>query len=106
MKAWPTHWGGISQDESAAMQRSTRCPYDNCVEWLTEEGRRDGGFGPITCPCDHTPGWRSEWIEGMGKPRPAVLPKGRHRSRVQRSISRHRIPIYVKELERRLHDGE
>ena len=69
----------------------TTCPYGLCSVGICHIDRRIwGSFGPIDCPCDHTPGWKSSLLEGMGKPRPAVLAKGRHRSRIERSIRRHR----------------
>lgn len=66
------------------------CPYGRCLELVTPDGVRHGGMGSVTCPCDQTPGWKAKHYDGMGKPRPAVLAKGRHRSRVLRSIARHR----------------
>lgn len=66
------------------------CPYGNCKLWRDRVTLRiDGGIGHLDCPCDHTPGWRSAFIDGIGKPHPPVLPKGRRASRVVRSRRRH-----------------
>ena len=51
-----------------------------------------GGFGPVACPCENLPGWRSERPAGRAKPQVPVKATGRHGSRVQRSMKRHALP--------------
>ena len=64
------------------------CPYGLCSLWVWGAWTL-GGVGMPGCPCDTSPGWRSSTFEGLSKPRAAVLAKGRHASRVARSIRRH-----------------
>lgn len=82
-----------------------RCPYGNCGACLVN-GLIDTAVGPIGCPCDLTPGWKSKRLDGMGKPHPPVLPKGRHRSRVIRARKRHELPEWIGTLTRASASGE
>lgn len=98
------HDHGVSEDTCdrcywcTAVSRAQRsieiaCPWGNCsnsYDPLTREIW--AGMGPVGCPCESLPGWRSPHPEG--RPRPAVpaKPRGRHGSRVQRSRRRHRLP--------------
>lgn len=71
------------------------CHYGWCTHVLDERGRIDYGFGPVACPCDHVPGWKSRYPEGQSRPAVPARAKGRHGSRVQRSKRRHKTPSYL-----------
>lgn len=78
-------------------EKNVPCPYGHCsIQICLDCGKVGGGVGPLGCPCDLTPGWKSKWYDGMGKPRTPVLPKGRNRDRVTRSIQRHKLPEWTK----------
>lgn len=51
-----------------------------------------GGAGPVMCPCENLPGWKSQYVAGRPKPPVPVKAAGRHGSRVQRSARRHTLP--------------
>lgn len=68
------------------------CPWGYCSIYLTERGRVDWSVGPMTCPCDHHPGWSAKYVPAMGKPRVLAKARGRHGSRVQRSKKRQTRP--------------
>ena len=79
---------------ASSVEVETTCPYGHCAVFIDATTRRIvGGFGPCGCPCDETPGWRSQFVGGMGKPHPPILPRGRHASRVQRARRRHAYAI-------------
>lgn len=66
------------------------CAYGNCtVDFDPVEKRITGGFGPVGCACENTPGWDADHPESRGKPTMAWKAIGRHGSRVQRSRRRH-----------------
>lgn len=69
----------------------TLCAWGYCtVETSSTTGKVIGGMGPVECPCDHLPGWKSQYAAGQPKPAVPVKARGRHGSRVQRSRRRHR----------------
>lgn len=69
------------------------CPYKHCNIFICYFCKKiEGACGPVGCPCDIFPNWHSSYIDGMSKPRAAVLPKGRYRGRIIRSIKRHTYP--------------
>ena len=73
-------------------EKDVRCHYKNCsIQICLDCGKIGGGIGPVGCPCDNTPGWRSEYFEGTGRPRVPALTRGRHGGKVARSIVRHKL---------------
>lgn len=72
------------------------CAWRNCVHDVDpEDGKIIGGMGPIACPCDHLPGWKSDRVEGQARPAAPVKARGRHGSRVQRSRKRHTLGSWM-----------
>lgn len=81
----------------AALERSVPvlCAWGNCTHEVDPVTNRIvAGAGPVACPHDHLPGWRSRYPEGQSKPRVLVKAVGRHGSRVHRSAHRFRLPSY------------
>ncbi|KQP62999.1 hypothetical protein [Nocardioides sp. Leaf285] len=74
----------------------TRCAFGHCTNLVDPaSGRIHSGFGPMACPCDHVPGWRSPYPAGQAKPHVPVKATGRHGSRRQRAARRtHRASDY------------
>lgn len=71
------------------------CAWGNCTHMVDPTTNRIvSGGGPVACPCDHLPGWRSRHPEGQSKPRVPAKATGRHGSRVHRSAHRFRLPSY------------
>lgn len=98
----------VMEEAHARLAREVQvaCQYGNCTQFVDSlTGRITGGIGPMGCPCDLTPGWRSARIQGMGKPHPPVLPKGRHAGRVIRARRRHALPGWVTSLHAPTPDG-
>lgn len=74
---------------------SVPCPWGWCSNDVDPlDGTVIGGFGPVECPCENLPGWRSERMAGRAKPQVPAKGRGRHGSRVQRSTARHALPDY------------
>lgn len=81
----------------AALERAVPvlCLWGNCTHEVDPVTNRIvAGAGPVACPHDHLPGWRSRYLAGQSKPRVPVKATGRHGSRVQRSARRFRLPSY------------
>lgn len=81
----------------AALDRSepVRCGWGNCTHQVDPVSNRIvSGGGPVACPCDHLPGWRSRYPEGQSKPSVPAKAVGRHGSRVHRATARNRLPSY------------
>lgn len=81
----------------AALDRAlpVLCAWGNCTHLVDPTTNRIvSGAGPMACPHDHLPGWRSKYPEGQSKPRVPVKAIGRHGSRVHRSERRFRLPSY------------
>lgn len=95
MSTWVEQWADERRREAETV--SVLCAWGNCV-YFVYRGRIDGGFGPIACPCDHLPGWRSDRVQGQAKPRVPALNRGRNGSRNARSARRHRLPAYLLRL--------
>lgn len=71
------------------------CAWGNCTHLVDPMTNRIvSGSGPVACPCDHLPGWRSRYPEGQSRPRVPAKRVGRHGSRVSRSAHRFRLPSY------------
>jgi len=82
------------------------CSYGNCtVEVSRLTGKILGSYGPVSCPCDLTPGWKAERLEQMGKPHVPAKAAGRHKGRIERSRRRHQLPEWVgAELHQAIYD--
>lgn len=96
--------GGGSPLYRAALERA-RARYERSMSvpcawgWCSNDvdpldGTVISGMGPVECPCENLPGWRSERMAGRAKPQMPVKARGRHGSRVQRSTKRHVLPNY------------
>ena len=93
-RAFPPDWRERMDRAHAAP--AVRCAWGWCghdVDPVTN--RIEGGCGPVVCPCDHLPGWRSPYVAGQAKPSAPAKPIGRHGSRVRRSRRRHRLPDHL-----------
>lgn len=67
------------------------CAWGLCTQEVSRAtGKILGGMGPVGCPCDLLPGWRSKYPAGTPKPAAPVKARGRHGSRRQRAITRRR----------------
>ena len=94
---------GFGSDMEARVARARRemdgavevpCAWGYCVHWVYN-GRIVGGAGPVLCPCDHLPGWRSNRVQGQAKPRVRAKAAGPRRDRIERSIRRHELPSWL-----------
>lgn len=73
-----------------------RCGWGACVNEVDPlTGRILGGVGPAGCPCEWYPGGWSTRHEGRPQPRVLTKVRGRHGSRIQRSIRRHTPPAWM-----------
>lgn len=72
------------------------CHWGHCTHLVDPATNRiHSGFGPLACPCDHSEGWRSAYVEGQARPHAPVKGRGRHGSRRQRALNRQRaMPKY------------
>lgn len=80
--------------ELAELQAADRvmCAWGWCVQEVSSTtGKILGAVGPMACPCDLLPGWRSAYPAGLPKPPVPVKARGRHGSRRQRSVARRRL---------------
>lgn len=74
---------------------ATPCPWGWCInEYDPVDRMLLAGYGPVGCPCENLPGWRTARPAGRAKPQVPTKARGRHGSRVQRSTARHALPNY------------
>lgn len=91
-------WRDALDRARTRLDRSIRvpCHWGYCIHHVDPDTNTiHSGFGPMACPCDHSKGWRSPYVEGQARPHVPVKVKGRHGSRRQRAIHRQRtMPDY------------
>lgn len=93
--------------EEMRTARQVRCAYGNCTNLVSRfTGEIVAGMGPVGCACESTPGWRSKYPAGKGKPGWKGKVRGRNGSRIQRSRRRHQgvrpdgFMVWVREFDR------
>jgi hypothetical protein len=91
--------------EEMRTARQLRCAYGNCTHFVSRfTNQVIGGFGPVGCACEYTPGWKSPYLAGKSKPGWTGKARGRNGSRIQRSRRRHQgvrpdgFMVWVKEF--------
>lgn len=85
------HYRQASARAARAVQ--VPCAWGNCRHDVDPvNGTILGSVGPVGCPCDNLPGWRSARVAGQARPAVPAKPRGRHGSRIQRSRLRHTLP--------------